>query len=103
MSQAGLPFDDFRAPSHWKDPEQIAEFVRVGKGIGPHVCAFWLERLAGLSDFRMEELRKFVAVRAQIAPGSPERILRDLRKKGLVNYVVVNRRQSHYRALPIPS
>jgi hypothetical protein len=35
------------------------------------------------------------------APGSVDRILRKARKKGLVNYDVINRNQSFYLALPI--
>ena len=101
-SQQELPFSEFRAPSHWKDPEQVAEFERVGRGIGPFIVAFWRDRLASAPSFRMEELRGYVYAKTLVAPDSAGRILRDLRQKGFLNYAVVNRRASHYRALPIP-
>lgn len=51
--------------------------------------------------FRADDLRAHVLERCgAVAPGSPDRILRDLRQRGLVAYEVVDRRASLYRLLP---
>jgi hypothetical protein len=55
--------------------------------------------------FHAEDLRRYVlAVEPEIAPGSPDRILRALRQEGKLDYVVIDRRNSLYqfRALPKP-
>jgi hypothetical protein len=45
----------------------------------------------------MEELREFLsAARIAFAPASPDRILRQLRQQGALDYVVVNRAASLY-------
>jgi hypothetical protein len=51
----------------------------------------------------MEELRRFVQaqMKGKVAPGSPERILRQLRQQGELNYKVVSRRQSLYKVVPV--
>lgn len=48
--------------------------------------------------FHMEELREFVAQQTKnhIAPASPDRVLRQLRKEGVIDYKVLSRRQSLY-------
>ena len=54
-----------------------------------------------MPDFHMEELVAYVQARvADIAPGSPCRIQRDMRARGELNYKVVSRKNSHYRVLP---
>ena len=46
----------------------------------------------------VEELRQYVELHApDIAPDSPGRILRELRLDGLLNYEVINRRDSLYQ------
>lgn len=48
--------------------------------------------------FHAEELRNFVRKRVpETAPGSPDRILRELRLRGWLDYQVVNRHQSLYQ------
>lgn len=74
--------------------EQRAELERVEDRIAPLVLEFTRTHRV----FRMDDL--FDAVRLvapHIAPDSPSRILRQLRRKRIVNYEVVNRRQSLYR------
>jgi hypothetical protein len=44
----------------------------------------------------MAELAEFVASAVQVAPDSPGRILRQLRRAGRVDYRIVNRAQSLY-------
>lgn len=52
--------------------------------------------------FRADELRRYVATRCDaVAPASADRVLRDLRQRKQLNYVVVNRKKSLYRILPI--
>jgi len=49
-------------------------------------------------QFYAEDLRKWVDLRAgPVAPGSADRILRDLRQRGFIDYVVVNRAHSLYQ------
>lgn len=81
--------------------EQTENISRVASEIGSHIIAF-IDRHMN-QDFHCEALRQYVysKVDGYVAPGSPDRILRDLRQKGKVNYSVINRRQSLYRALPV--
>ena len=53
--------------------------------------------------FRMEDLKRFVEnrVKGRIAPASTDRILRQLRQQGFLDYIVVSRRQSLYRIVPV--
>lgn len=51
----------------------------------------------GNREFYADDLRNWVNVRAgQCAPGSADRILRDLRKRKLLDYTVLNRAKSLY-------
>lgn len=76
-----------------------ADISRVNNAIAKHIEKF----LGTHKEFHVEELRKYVFdnVNGYVAPASPDRILRDLRQKGHVNYVVVSRSQSLYRSLPV--
>lgn len=72
------------------------ERARVFSRIAPHILAFKGERLN--STFHADELRSYVIERVpDIAPASPDRILRELRLLGRLHYVVLNRRQSLYQ------
>lgn len=77
--------------------EQDAHLERVNARIGATVLAFCRETQK--PDFHMEELMRFVRARIGAAPDSPGRILRDLRQRGAINYIVLNRRASLYRLL----
>jgi hypothetical protein len=74
---------------------------RVFSRIAPIILQFKDERPQG--TFHVEELREYVLVRlsGEIAPDSPGRILRELRLQGMLDYVVINRRQSLYQFRPI--
>jgi hypothetical protein len=78
---------------------QKAELARVRSVIGQAVLDFAREHHR---EFFADELRAYVLRRANVAPASPDRILRDLRKRRLLNYEVTNRRASRYRFLPVP-
>jgi len=81
--------------------EQLDQINRVRSQIGHHIEAFLGDHLN--QEFHADDMRRYVAERVNgyIAPASADRILRDLRQKGVVNYKVTNRRQSLYRALPV--
>jgi len=77
--------------------EQRENLERVYARIAPMILMFAREQGCG-APFRVETLRRYVRTRAPgIAPDSPGRVLRQLRLKGALDYVVVNRRQSLYQ------
>jgi hypothetical protein len=68
---------------------------RVYGRIAPLIMTFYQD-YAG-KRFRAEDLRQYVLKAApEIAPGSPDRILRELRLEGKIDYIVLNRRESLY-------
>lgn len=73
---------------------------RVSDRIAGLVYEFCRSRFAAprveLRQFHMEDLTTYVSADVQVAPDSPGRILRMLRKTGRVGYRVVNRRESLY-------
>lgn len=70
------------------------QLTRVRTELGPRIVAWAAERLAtGCAEFRASELKVAVAG----APASPDRVLRDLRKRGVVGYEVVSKPKSLYR------
>lgn len=82
------------------DEEQQTQLERVRGRIGQAVLDFCRQR--GLwAEFHADELREHVLRACQVAPGSPDRILRELRRERQVNYEVVNRKRSLYRILPV--
>jgi hypothetical protein len=80
---------------------QEEELERVSLRISASILAFYQER--GLeSFFRADDLREWVSQEVgPIAPGSADRIMRDLRQKRLINYKVVSRSESLYQIKPI--
>jgi hypothetical protein len=75
------------------DPE---ERERVYSRIAPIILQFKAEH--STSTFHVEDLREYVRrCVPEIAPDSPGRILRELRLQRLLDYVVINRRQSLYQ------
>lgn len=84
--QASLPFI------------QDAELARVRSKMAKAVLKFCQGRLGVKAPrFHAEDLRRYLSYdQVFFAPGSPDRILRDLRKRGLIAYVVRDRRQSIY-------
>jgi hypothetical protein len=81
----------------------VEHLYRVTDRIAPHIIQFWEDKLdSDDPEFHMDELLNHVDRNViAVAPDSPGRIMRDLRQHRLVNYEVVNRRQSLYRALPV--
>ena len=69
---------------------------RVSDRIAGAITAF----LASRDTFTADELRRAVRERCgEVAPGSPDRVLRDLRQRGVVAYEVVSRKASLYRVI----
>ena len=73
-----------------------AERARVYSTIAPLIIAFADD--TGDQLFHAEELRQYVLERTtNIAPSSPDRILRELRLEGILNYSVISRSESLYQ------
>ena len=71
---------------------QTEELSRVQANIGELVERFVLDRWqTGQPRFYIQDLHDYIAARTQIAPASPDRILRQLRLEGKFDYKVVNR------------
>lgn len=68
---------------------------RVSGRIAALVAEFVNARVG--QEWHAEELRQYVAEREPGAPGSADRILRDLRQRGRISYELVSRSQSRYR------
>jgi hypothetical protein len=77
---------------------QGTELTRVRGVLREAIIAFCALRLTtGKPVFHADDLRDFVASFADVAPGSPDRVLRDLRKHGVVRYTLESRTKSRYR------
>lgn len=74
----------------------------VSARIGQAIQLFYDSRMTGgMPFFRADDLRVFVeAAVGKSAPGSADRILRDMRQAGKLNYEVTDRGQSLYKLLP---
>ena len=79
--------------------EQESQLSRVSACIAECVIAFFHVRRAG-DRFHAADLCEWVWGHDRtIAPASPDRVMRELRRVGAVNYFVVDRRQSLYEVL----
>jgi hypothetical protein len=77
-----------------------ANLARVRDNIAATVIEFCRDKVG--CTFNATYLRNQVTRRhPNIAPDSPGRILRDLRRRGLVDYVLVSRAQSLYRVVGV--
>jgi hypothetical protein len=78
------------------DFEQSQQLARVA---GKTACVIveFFDTLAVGQEFHADDLRRFVADRVPVAPGSPDRVMRELRRTGEICYVLVNRSKSLYR------
>ncbi len=81
------------------DDIQRRELTRVSDRIGAAILRFTASQHG---PFRADDLRAFVtAAVGTVAPGSADRVLRDLRQRRKVDYKVINRRQSLYELVPL--
>lgn len=77
--------------------EQSAQIARVESRVAEHIRAF-LASVGGVGTFRARDLQAFVAEKIPgSAPASADRILRKLKREGVIDYVVLNRGESLYR------
>jgi hypothetical protein len=77
-------------------PESKVERERVRTRIGGAIKQFGLSVFS--RDVHADEIRHYVTTHVgPVAPGSADRILRDLRQRGEIDYVLVSRRKSLYR------
>lgn len=91
-NQIALAFDD-------TPEDDAANLARVNARIAMHVKAFVADVLAADGTFHMADLLAYVRERVpDTAPDSAGRILRDLRQKGEIDYMVLDRRASLYEA-----
>ena len=76
-------------------PSNREHLRRVSGRIGAAILEF-CKNHAG-RRFYAEQLRRHIAAEVGVtAPGSADRVLRDLRRRGYVSYRVINRRSSEY-------
>lgn len=80
---------------------QSANLRRVSANLSAYVLAF-VGRCGQGGTFRLAELTAYVTERHGSAPSSPDRILRDLRAKGQLDYEVTDRAASMYRVTAAP-
>jgi hypothetical protein len=74
---------------------QQLELERVSTRIAAALVHFCKRHVGEL--IRADDLRVFVTRNVgDIAPGSADRVLRDLRQRGVISYTVVSRRHSLY-------
>jgi hypothetical protein len=78
--------------------EQNTQIARVTLAIGPTVLAFAEARIESQRPtFYADDLRRFVATKHTVAPGSADRMLRRLRALGKLGYTLLDRTTSLYR------
>jgi hypothetical protein len=79
--------------------EQDDNLERVSRRIGASIVKFYQQKKStGRPEFYAGDLREYVvcSVGHALAPASPDRILRDLRKRKVLDYKVISRSQSLY-------
>lgn len=78
-------------------PEEDPHLERVSAKIARHILAFVDEVARGSGTFHMSDLQEHIAEKVPgCAPDSPSRILRDLRKRGEIDYECIDRKNSLY-------
>lgn len=80
------------------DTEQDRQLRRVKGRTCDLITQFFDCHQVG-ETFHAEDLQRFVASRCDVAPASADRVMRDMRRSGQINYEVINRSQSLYRKL----
>ena len=81
------------------DDGQGENLERVSEKIARHIVDFTRARLSRREpEFHMCDLVEHVQGQVpETAPDSASRILRDLRQRCVIDYIVVSRKNSHYR------
>ena len=86
--------------------EQTQQLNRVAATTSEAILEFIRQRLSDPETkgaFTADQLRFYVnnTVVGGVSPSSADRVLRMLRQKGSLDYVVLNRAKSLYRAMPL--
>ncbi len=86
--------------------EQTEQLNRVTATTTDAILAFIAARLADEETkgaFTADQLRNYVnnTVTGGVSPSTADRVLRNLRQQGKLDYLVLNRGKSLYRAVPI--
>ncbi len=86
--------------------EQSQQLNRVAATAGEAILDFIKSRLADTTlngAFTADQLRNYVNnnVQGGVSPSSADRVLRNLRQQGKLDYLVLNRGKSLYRAVPL--
>lgn len=76
--------------------DQAENLDRVRLRITTRILEFH-QRQGYEAAWHADDLRNFVIEEVTVAPASADRVLRDLRQHGVLDYVVLNRRQSLYQ------
>ncbi|MFN3192695.1 MAG: hypothetical protein ACE361_19440 [Aureliella sp.] len=78
------------------ESEQDRQLKRVTGRLAGVIQSFFDAHQIG-EEFHAADLHEFVGSRIQAAPGSADRIMREMRRAGQINYVVAKRSKSLYR------
>ena len=89
-----LLFDKYSEPMVDSAPND-ADLKRVSGKIAGLILAFRATKQPG-EQWHSEDLHKFVNQVSKVAPASADRVLRQLRKAGQLDYQVVSRSKSLY-------
>ena len=85
--------------------EQTQQITRVAATTKDAILDFIKQRLADTENngaFTADQLRFYVNNNTPgVSPSSSDRILRMLRQENKINYIVLNRGRSLYRAVPV--
>lgn len=69
---------------------------RVSNNIRDVIQSFFAS-LRGGQEFRASDLHEYVESQCSVAPGSADRVMREMRANGLIGYELVSRSESLYR------
>jgi hypothetical protein len=90
--------DDLFTWAESQDGGQADNLERVSRRIAAAIVEFCRSRVG--RQFHADDLRRFVTARCgTLAPGSADRVLRDLRQRAVLDYRVVSRKGSLYEVL----
>lgn len=84
---------------HAARQRQSREIARVDANISEIIFSFCSQKVG--QTFHMEELLAYVRAHTPVAPDSTSRILRLLKHRHRVDYVVVNKAKSQYKIISI--
>lgn len=102
MTQTSLDWQPIVARAVKAADEQAKHLERVADRIAALVLDWCAINLKAGTTFHMADLVEFVCLGPEAcSPDSPSRILRMLRRKGRLDYVVVSRSQSLYRVTAV--